>query len=93
MTASSLIPEILKGWNQILATGVDQLCDLFTSYGVEMDGSDMRNLIPNLVPEMLQIHAEDDDEIAFVPTSHFPSLNLFVSFDSDWRVTKVRFDG
>ena len=90
---TALIPDIVANRKRILATGIDKLVELFTSYDPELGVSTIHDLVAELNPEMLQIHCDDDDEMSFSPTSHFPSLDLFVSFDADLRVTKVRFDG
>jgi len=88
-----LIPDVIANRKSILATGSPQLVELLTSSDPKLGVSRIHNLVSELSPEMLQIHFDDDDEISFSPTSHFPSLDLFVSFDADLRVTKVRFDG
>jgi hypothetical protein len=83
--------DIIACEQAILLTGKKVFRGLFKSY--QISPADIEKVIPFLKLSMIKLISSGNDELVYGPCQPFPSFDLTIELDRDFRVTDASFDG
>lgn len=89
--AESRGQDIIASEQAILLTGKKIFRWLFKHY--QIAPADIGKVIPFLKLSMIKLVSSGEDELVYGPCEPFPSFDLAVQLDNEFRVTEASFDG